>query len=117
MKPLLIVSLLAFAGCAGPKYLDWPVDELEAWNGEGEAWVVRKLGKPEQSRELAQPVPDIGHLHGVQRRITERFPEYSGIIRQLTWKKKEDNFLVLLVKSKDAWVVLDAVKWKDGVEF
>jgi hypothetical protein len=117
MKTLIIVSLLALAGCAGQKSIEWPVDELEAWNGEGESWVIRKLGKPEQSRELSQPVPDIGHFQGIQRRIAERFAGYAGTVRQLNWKKKEDNFLVLVVKPKDVWVVLDAVRWKDGVEF
>ena len=117
MKSLLLVLVLALVGCAGPKYIEWPVDELEAWNGQSESWVERKLGKPEQSRELAQPVPDIGHLQAVQKRVTEHYPEYRGVVRQLSWKKSEDNFLVLLVRPKDSWVVLDAVRWKDGVEF
>ena len=115
MKIFLPLTLLLLAGCASK--LEWPVDELEAWNGKSERWIMRKLGAPDEENVVPQPIPDIGHFQGVQRRLEKEYPGYSGEVRRLSWKKKDENFLAFVVFRKDQWLVLDAVKWKDGVEF
>jgi len=115
MKLLLLATLLLLAACASE--LEWPVDELEAWNGKSEHWVTRQLGPPDEENVVPQPIPDIGHFQGIQRRLEKEYPGYHREVRRLGWKKKDENFLAFMVIRRNEWVILDAVKWKDGVEF
>jgi len=115
MKHVIIAFLLIVAGCA--THSDKLVEELESWNGNREAWVVRKLGPAESQYQLRQPIPDIGEFQGVQERIRNEYPGYLGEVRRMSWKKENENVLVFLVNHKGSWVVLDAVRYKEGVVF
>ena len=115
MKTVVLLVVLALSGCASR--IEWPVDELERWNGKSEAWVIQTLGSPLSREQINQPIQDIGQFQGVQKRIEKEYPGYSGQVRRMNWKKRHDNYLVLLIDRGGSWIVLDAVKWKDGVEF
>jgi hypothetical protein len=115
MRHAIIAFLLVVVGCA--THNDKLVDELESWNGKSEAWVTRKLGSTQSQSQLRQPIPDIGEFQGVQERIKNDYLGYSGEVRWMSWKKKDENVSVFLVNHEGGWVVLDALSWKEGVVF
>lgn len=91
--------------------------EPESWRGKDDAWIQRQLGDAMWEHAIKLPVPDIGVFQGVQRRLEESYPGYSGEMRSLIWKKGPRSFQVFLIKPADAWIVLDAVSWQEGIQF
>jgi hypothetical protein len=112
MKIARLLLVFALAGCA-----EEPVEFLVSWRGKDEAWVVAKLGLPTSHRELTQPLPNIGISEGMQARLQEEYPGYVAVVRELRWKDGKRNFRALLVDSQGRWVILDALRWNEGIEF
>lgn len=119
----LVVSctVLSFAAYACHWYFDLGHENVESLpRFSGKTWqsVVCELGQV--SHEVVYKVEDI--KDEFRRPLLMHFPKdilgrNDVAIKEGTWKYSRYNITIWFQQRGDAWVAIDACRWRNGVEF
>lgn len=112
---VLTLTYTFLLSCNGPS-----IEQLLHLSGKTESELVEKFGTETRSNIFKLSINNpLGEKYvTIYNTYRPEKPETNGVeIKELEWEKGNYTICVFLHEQNGAWTVLEAFKYKDGVEF